>query len=188
MIATLRNRHVLIAPLRDEDLPLYVSLYVDPDTMRHIGPTLTPAAAEAGFAAAMRSNAQAEPTTRTWTVARASDGVPRGLLALLHFGASGTRGEAELGALFGPASHGGGHAGHALLAAVRHAFADLGMTTLYGRHRDTHRVAMQVVEKLGFTRMPDPADPNTCVWCLARSEWRPRDRPERLQCASEPLR
>ena len=60
MIATLATARLCLRPLQPEDEALYVGLYTDPDTLRHVLAPQTGDAARRGFAAALSGQGTAE--------------------------------------------------------------------------------------------------------------------------------
>ena len=64
-------------------------------------------------------------------------------------------GEWELGFWIGKAFWGRGYVPEAAVAALRHAFSELGCTVIWCNHFDGNDQSRRVIEKCGFTRMPE---------------------------------
>ncbi len=167
MIATLVSPRLRVAPLCDGDEALYVALYSDAATMRHIVPAQTPEAARRGFAAALRANAAAAPVRRFWALHRHDDGTPVGLLGLDH----DAPGEGEVGAVIPAAHQGRGYAHEAIAALATHAFGELGLQRLHTRHDDDHAAAAALMAGLGFERTAHAAGTHGWRWQLTPARW-----------------
>ncbi len=159
-----------LRPLAGSDEALYVRLYGDTATMRHVGAAMTPATARRSFAAACRDQV-AEPATRPlWVLERAVDAVAIGLLGL-HLGAARA---AEVGVLIFPEHQARGYASEAIDTVADFAFARLGLLRLHARHATGHDLAAGLMASLGFVRAPDADDGHPVRWERLARHGRPR--------------
>lgn len=152
--------------LEQEDQRLYVSLYTDPELMRHVGEPLSAEAAARACGNALRQMRRAPPAAWYWVVrAERSDA---GLLAMAfdHDEAS-----AELGMLLGPALHGRGYATEAVAGLVERAFAWPHRRCLRVRHLIGHPAVPAVLRRLGFA--PEEPRAGLACWRLDRDGRRP---------------
>ena len=148
MIATLATARLLLRPLGPDDEALYVALYTDPATLRHVLAPQAPAAARRGFAAALAGLGSDEGQRGFW-VMQARDGRALGLIGLHRDGP----GAAEVGVVLPPAWQGLGLATEAIAALADHAFATLGLARLHTRHDHDHALAAGLMARLGFERV-----------------------------------
>ncbi len=151
--------------LGDKDADLFVALYGDPATMRHVAPVLDLQAAHRAFAAALRQMQAAPPAARYWRLETVSGA--DGLLSLVPDADGRT---AETGLLLPPAAQAQGVAtaalGHLCDAVLRADAFD----ALWTRHRIDHAAAVGLMRRLGF--VPEvPAD-GWQRWRLERRTWR----------------
>lgn len=151
--------------LADADADLFVALYGDPATMRHVAPALDPHAAHRAFAGAQRQVRAKPPLARYWRLDTASGA--RGLLSLVPD--AGGR-AAETGLLLPPAMQAQGVAtaalGHLCDAVLRANAFD----ALWTRHRVGHAAAVGLMRRLGF--VPETPADGWQRWCLDRRTWR----------------
>ncbi|MCD9126746.1 GNAT family N-acetyltransferase [Luteimonas fraxinea] len=151
--------------LSDGDADLFVALYGDPGTMRHVAPVLDHHAATRAFAAARRQMQAAPPVARYWCLDTASGA--RGLLSLV---ADADGRAAETGLLLPPTMQAQGVAttalGHLRDAVLRAGAFD----ALWTRHRVGHAAAIGLMRRLGF--MPEAPADGWQRWRLDRRTWR----------------
>lgn len=152
-------------PLADGDADLFVTLYGDPATMRHVGPVLDPQAAARAFAAAQRQMQLHPPLARYWRIETGS-----GECGLLSLVPDADRRAAETGVLLPPAVQGQGIA-TAMLGRLRDALFGAGaLDILWTRHRSGHAAAVGLMRRLGFV---DAAPVQGWQrWHLERDTWR----------------
>lgn len=169
MIATLHAPRLRLRPLEAGDRDLYVALYSDAETMRHIVPPQSPEAAARGFLAALAAMRASPPARRFWVMCEHS-GTTVGLLGLDHDGP----GSGEVGALIPPRHQGRGYATEAIAALADHAFGALGLQRLHTRHAAGHGLAAGLMAGLGFEPAPDAPGPHPQRWQLDPERWAAR--------------
>ncbi|MET0327892.1 MAG: GNAT family protein [Luteimonas sp.] len=151
--------------LADGDVDLFVAMYGDPATMRHVAPVLDHHGATRAFAAAQRQMRTTPPIARYWRLDIASGA--RGLLSLVS-DADGRA--AETGLLLPSAAQAQGIATAALGHLCDAVLGADAFDALWTRHRVGHAAAMGLMRRLGF--VPEtPADGWQC-WRLDRRTWR----------------
>jgi RimJ/RimL family protein N-acetyltransferase len=151
--------------LSDGDADLFVALYADPGTMRHVAPVLDHHAATRAFAAARRQMQAAPPVARYWRLDTASGA--RGLLSLVP-DADGRA--AETGLLLPPAMQAQGVATTALGYLCDAVLRVGAFDALWTRHRVGHAAAMGLMQRLGF--VPEAPADGWQRWRLDRRTWR----------------
>ncbi len=166
MIAGLATARLALRPLAPADEALYVALYTDPATLRHVLAPLAPAAARRGFAAALAGLGTGEGQRGFW-VMQARDGRALGLIGL-HRDAPG---EAEVGVVLPPAWQGRGLATEAIAALADHAFGALALVRLHTRHDHDHALASGLMAGLGFERVAAVAGRRGWRWQLTPARW-----------------
>ena len=176
MIATLQTPRLRLRPMEDGDRALYIALYSDADTMRHIVPAQSPEAAARGFLAALAAMRASPPARRFWVMSDVS-GSAVGLLGLDH----DAPGSGEVGALIPPPHQGRGYASEAIAALADHAFGALGLQRLHTRHAAGHGLAAGLMSGLGFQPAPEAPGPHPLRWQLDPACW------ARRQGAGDPL-
>jgi RimJ/RimL family protein N-acetyltransferase len=169
MIATLHTPRLRLRPLEAGDRALYVALYSDADTMRHIVRAQSPEAAARGFPVALAAMRTSPPTRRFWVMCDLS-GAAVGLLGLDHDGP----GSGEVGALIPPPHQGRGYATEAIAALADHAFGALGLQRLHTRHAAGHGLAAGLMSGLGFEPAPEAPGPHPQRWWLDPVRWATR--------------
>jgi RimJ/RimL family protein N-acetyltransferase len=169
MIATLQTPRLRLRPMQDGDRDLYVTLYSDADTMRHIAPAQSAEAAARGFLVALAATQASPPARRFWVMCDLS-GAEVGLLGLDH----DAPGSGEVGALIPPPHQGRGYATEAIAALADHAFGALCLQRLHTRHAAGHGLAAGLMSGLGFEPAPDAPGPHPQRWQLDPGRWAAR--------------
>ena len=145
--------------IRESDQELYCELFCDPETMRHIGPPWTRAAAARAFRGVLQATrARAAASACSSRSPRKDAQRPIGLCTLQNF--DRTRRQAELGLMIVPSGRAHGFATEALIAVIAHAFATLPFDELWVRFAIDHAAAEQ-------------HGPRAPAWCAMRT-FRPR--------------
>ena len=152
------------------DRRLYVQLYGDEGTMRHIGHPLEEAQARRSFAAACRANQSMPPTARFWVIEEKPMGFPLGLIGLHWNGPT----SAELGVVLPPAQQGKGIATAAIRNLLEPAFDTLRIERLHTWHAAGHQLASGLMTSLGFVALREPTQHGGQCWELTASAWRGR--------------
>lgn len=159
--------------LEASDEPLYLDLYGDPETMRHIGPALDRDRAGRSFRAACRANQRQPPNARFWVVQARGTGQSLGLIGLHWDGED----SAELGVVLPPALQGRGVATAAITCLLPLAFDALRLARIHTRHAQAHGPASGLMTAVGFSAVASsPTHPGR-YWELAASQWRLRQVP-----------
>lgn len=177
LIAT---RRLELRALQASDAPLYVSLYSDPQTMRCIGPPLTPDAATRSFRAALRSSQLPRRRLRQGalyiTIVERTSHFPLGLCAIQPI----ARCSAETGVIVSAAARGRGIATESLQAVIGWALNTLPLEQLWVRIAEHNWVAERLVRSVGLVRrtaVPPGAQCNEVIWSIDRNSWPASARP-----------
>lgn len=165
-MTTLETPRLRLRPLGPGDEALYLALYGDPETMRHVVEPPGAAALRRGFAAALACNREAPARRRFWVMADRADGRPVGLLGL-DLAAGG-----EVGAVLAPTDQARGYATEAIAALADHAFDALGLDRLHTRHDAGHALAACLMARLGFEPVARTAAARGWTWALTPARWR----------------
>lgn len=144
------TRRMHLRALAPEDERGYCALYTSPVVMARIADPLAPAAARAGFLAAVRHNAAPEGTRRHWTIVDRATQASVGLMAV--FLDPNDRSDAEFGVMLVPEAHGNGLAQELCEAVFARAFAPggWGLRRLWVRHVPGHAAVAAVMAAVGF--------------------------------------
>lgn len=159
MNPALRSARLLLRPLAEPDRALYAALYGDAEVMRHIGPALTPAAADAAF-----DRLLAHPASQQlWVI---DDGAPCGLIGLSALAPA----SAELGFMLLAGKRRRGYAAEAIRCLSAHALQTLRLQRLLARHTAANPAVAGLMQKLGYRRCgADPQHASDCAWELLRA-------------------
>ena len=163
---TARLRLRLLHEDAEDDAALYIALYTKASVMQWIAPPLSVDAAHAAFGRACRHNRATRPGHRTWRVDEHVNGAGLGITALQRHGDA-----AEIGVVLREVAWGRGIGREALAAVLRHAFADLGLTLVYGERPDDGQARRvdRMFAPLGLARVG--ASPGTARWELPSGRW-----------------
>jgi RimJ/RimL family protein N-acetyltransferase len=160
-----------IRPLSECDETLFCELFTDADTMRYIGPELSPERAVRSFRKAVALT-RGHPAERLFfTVAVRSMQRKIGLCSLQQIDPIRRRAEAGVGLKsFARAQ---GFAREILPALAARAFTELPVDEVWLQHSADHSLADRLFVAAGFSRCLDPADygegPGKRVWSVHRS-------------------
>lgn len=158
-------------PIDAHDRPLYRALYTAPAVMAHIGPTRTPAEADALFAQALAHSQDPAERARYWRIAEPSSEVVVGIVALVR--SDRTPAEGELGVMLLPEAQGRGLGRSAVAGVVDGVIAGRWrrpFEVLVYRHARANTAAGRVPAALGFARIGDSASAVVC-WRLSLTDW-----------------
>ena len=169
MRVRLLTDRLVLDPLDDSDLGLYVALYTDAATLARAAPALEPARARRAFAAERRETGAASPRRLVWTM-REAGGARFGLMGLALDEEAG----GEVGVVLPPERQGCGFATEAIDALARFAFGPLALARLTTRHASDHPLAEGLMRRLGFVPETSQAGPHPCRWTLEAEAWRAR--------------
>lgn len=164
-MTTLATPRLHLRLLGPGDEALYLALYGDAQTMRHVVAPPGAAALRRGFAAAVACNGETPARRRFWVMADRAGGRPVGLLGL-DLAAGG-----EVGAVLAPADQGCGYATEAIAALADHAFGALGLDRLHTRHDPGHAPAAGLMARLGFEPVDRRDAARGWTWQLDAARW-----------------
>lgn len=176
------SARLLVRSIRESDQELYCELFSQAETMRHIGPSWTRAAAVRAFRSVLQATRCEPPRAVFLTLTPKAAQQPIGLCSLQNF--DRTQRTAELGLMIVPSGRAHGVATEALTAVIAHAFSTLPFDELWVRFAIDHAAAKSTARSAGLVRHADasPADraANLWRWSAYRSSWRPAARAANL--------
>ncbi len=164
-----------------DDADLYLGLYADASVMRHIADAMSPEAAMAVFANALKHNANPAARARYWYVSHRRTGEALGLAALVRDAAVPTRG--ELGLMLLPQAQRTGVGVQSLEQVIDGALSQrwrLEIDEVVGRHTADNPGAGRLMSHLGFAPFqiaPADADAGTAgsvAWRMTAVAWHGR--------------
>lgn len=172
-MTTLQTPSLVLRPLEAHDEPLFLSLYCDESTMRHLGAAMAPTTAVRAFRNALGQTSSGTGTQRFWCV-QARPGLESiGVMGLTRIAARA----GEVGILVDPACRGRAFAAESIAALADHVFGDLGDEVLAARHAASNASTARLLTKLGFERRAEPGGEDPWHWQLTPALWTPvRDR------------
>ncbi|MDB6105381.1 MAG: GCN5-related N-acetyltransferase [Gammaproteobacteria bacterium] len=162
-----------IRPLSECDETLFCELFTDGDTMRYIGPQLSPERAMRSFRKAVALT-RGHPAQRLFfTVAVRSMQRKIGLCSLQQI--DPVRRRAEAGVVLKFFARAQGFAREILPALAARAFTAFPVDEVWLQYSADHALADRLFVAAGFSRCLDPADygegPGKRVWSVHRSSW-----------------
>lgn len=163
---TLDTPRLRLRPLAPGDEALFLALYGDAETMRHVMAPPGDHVLRRSFAASLACNEETPARRRFWLLADRRDGQARGLLGL------DLAGGGEVGAVLAPADQGRGYATEAIAALADHAFGELGLEQLHTRHDAGHALAAGLMARLGFEPVDRRDAARGWTWRLTAERWR----------------
>jgi RimJ/RimL family protein N-acetyltransferase len=141
---------LLIRPLTEQDIQLYLSLYTNADTMAFVGKPLQPGEAVNSFQIALRLNAEAPFKRLFLTIVDQEQAA--GLCAINQWNSETSF--VEVGIMLLKPWHGEGYAKEALAALIRQVQQWFPGAIIKGDLDPQNKAAVQLVLKTGF--QPDP--------------------------------
>lgn len=148
-----------VRPLTEQDRGLFVSIHTDADVMRHVGPAMAPAGAEAVFMRALSLTRDRDRPGAYWVVRARNGDRAVGLLGLVPEGSVG-----RVGALLLKEWQGRGVAAQVIPELGRQVARNSGLERLCIEYRQCHSQAPGLMRKLGYT----PAASDACPEGLAQ--------------------
>jgi RimJ/RimL family protein N-acetyltransferase len=162
-----------IRPLSECDETLYCELFTDADTMRYIGPQLSPERAARSFRKAVALTRRLPAERLFFTVAVRSAQRKIGICSLQQI--DPIRRRAEAGVVLKSFARAQGFAREILRAFVVRAFATLPVDEVWLHYSAEHSITERLFVDAGFSRRLDPADygedPGKRIWSAQRSSW-----------------
>ncbi|HKR33941.1 MAG TPA: GNAT family N-acetyltransferase [Steroidobacteraceae bacterium] len=176
------SARLLVRSIRESDQELYCELFSQAETMRHIGPPWTRAAAAKAFRSVLRATRCEPPRAVFLTLTPKAAQQAIGLCSLQNFDSA--QRTAELGLMIVPSGRAHGVATEALTAVIAHTFSTLPFDELWVRFAIDHAAAKSTARSAGLVRHADasPQDraANLWRWSAYRSSWRPAARAANL--------
>lgn len=164
-----------IRPLSDCDETLYCELFTDADTMRYIGPPLSPERAARSFRKAVALTRRLPAERLFFTVAFRSAQRKIGICSLQQI--DPIRRRVEAGVILKSCARAQGVAREILRAFVVRAFATLPVDEVWLQYSAEHSITEQLFVDAGFARRLDPVDygggHGKRVWSAQRSGFAP---------------
>ena len=152
---------------------MYVALYCDAETMRHIGAPMTPEDARASFRLALKRSKDQPLLSRFYAMLEADSGRAVGICGIQSFDSFART--AELGMMLIAQARARGHATEGLAALVTAAFAIFPIDTVWVQYSQEHAAAERLVIDVGFVRCSGENLVDACeakrVWSINRSSW-----------------
>jgi RimJ/RimL family protein N-acetyltransferase len=176
------SARLLVRSICESDQELYCELFSQAETMRHIGPPWTRAAAAKAFRSVLRAIRCEPPRAVFLTLTPKAAQQAIGLCSLQNFDSE--QRTAELGLMIVPSGRAHGVATEALTAVIAHTFSTLPFDELWVRFAIDHAAAKSTARSAGLVRHADasPQDraANLWRWSAYRSSWRPAARAANL--------
>ncbi|HEY0684084.1 MAG TPA: GNAT family N-acetyltransferase [Steroidobacter sp.] len=169
-------------PIVDSDVALFEHLYTDAETMRYIGPPLTPERAAKSFRSAL-AGMRRQPIERLFlTIVESATRTDVGICSLQYFDA-GKR-TVEVGMMFIGPARAKGYSKEGLLALIPAVFAHLPVDELWLQSAADHVAVQRLVLSVGFARRGEvvrqdaaagnaPANGQRSAWSVRRDSWSP---------------
>lgn len=178
----LETERLVLRHARPDDLDLWLNHLNAPEVMARLGGARSPEEVEASFARMLANEADGEFPFLVVTLK--SDRTAIGKCGLARIAEKGApvmiAGDVQIGWSLRADHWGQGYAREAAEAVLAHAFADLGLGTVFGQTSESNPASWGLMRRLGMTRAeeldysdPDfpPEDNPTMVWRLDRSNW-----------------
>lgn len=151
------------SPMRPDDLPLFLALYTDADTMRYIGPALSAARATRAFHAAC-SQPRPLQGPHLFVVRERATHAPVGISGLVHYAESEMH--AEVGIVLKSEGRGEGYGREGLAGITDETFRAFPVARVWVRCSALNPVVERMVASVGFV-----ADEGTLSGPLAQRIW-----------------
>jgi len=165
------TERLVIRPLSECDETLFCDLFTDADTMRYIGPQLSPERAVRSFRLAVALTRRRPPQRLFFTVGVRSLQRKVGICSLQQIDPVLRR--AEAGVVLESFARAQGFAREILRALASRAFTEFPVDEVWLQYSATHALAERLFVAAGFSRCPDPAvygeGPGKLVWSIHRS-------------------
>lgn len=157
--------------LSESDESLYCELYGDAQTMRFIGPPLSPDRAARSFRKTLDSTRRHPVEQLILAVIDEAAQQAIGICSIQQFDAHRRR--AEAGIMLKPASHTRGLAKECFRALITYAFAMFPLDEIWSQIAADHSVAERVLIGVGFSRSDESRGerPGQRIWSAYRESW-----------------
>ena len=163
-----------IRPLSEPDETLYCELFTDAQTMRYIGPPLSPERAAGSFRKAVALTRRVPVKRLFFAVAVRTAQRKIGICSIQQI--DPIRRRAEAGVMLRTFARAQGFSREILPALVVRAFAALPVDEVWTQYSADHSRAERLVTATGFSRSLDPEPygqgPDKRVWSAHRRSWR----------------
>lgn len=171
--AGFETERLRMRPLQAEDEALFLGLYTDAETMRHIGEPLSPKRAARSFRKVLQTADVSPPERVFLTILDKLTQRPLGLCAIVQFDAGMTR--AEVGMMLAAEARAQGYSKECLAWLVTLTFAMFPIGEVWVQYSPGHSIAERLVISIGFSPGADvePGDgrPAQRVWSIYRPSW-----------------
>ena len=162
-----------IRPLSECDETLYCELFTDPDTMRYIGPKMSPDRAALSFRKAVALTRRLPAQRIFFTVAMRSVQRKIGLCSIQQI--DPMRRRAEAGVVLESFARAQGFAREILPALVERALTTYPVDEIWLQYSKDHSLNERLFTAAGFSRRFDPRaygeGPDKRVWSVHRGSW-----------------
>jgi RimJ/RimL family protein N-acetyltransferase len=167
------TERLCMRPLQAEDEALFLGLYTDAETMRHIGEPLSPERAVRVFRKILQTAGVSPPERVFLAILDKLIQRPLGICAIVQFDAARTR--AEVGMMLISDARTQGYSKECLAWLVTLTFAKFPIGEVWVQYSLGHSVAERLVVRMGFSPRTD-AEPYTDrpaqrIWSVHRSSW-----------------
>jgi len=160
--------------MTEADAALFCDLYTDAETMRFIGPPLSPERAARGFRNILRLMRQPSADRVFFTLSERSSGDAIGIGSIQHLDIPGRC--AEAGMIIGAKHRNRGWAREGLSGLIRFAFEHLPLDEVWVQIHADHTVVEKLVVSVGLswgsTAVTHVSDPVMRIWSARRDTWR----------------
>ena len=167
----LRSARLGFRTWTDADLPLALALWTDPEVMRYLGGTSTPAMAEQRMRSEM--DRQQRLGVQYWPIFDLATGEHAGCAGLRTFHTDESR--YEVGVHIGRAFWSGRYGEEAARAVIRYGFEQLQLPALMAGHHRDNLHSRALINRLGFScegeELWGPMQMPAVFYSLQRSEW-----------------
>jgi RimJ/RimL family protein N-acetyltransferase len=161
-----------IRSLSESDETLFCKLFTDADTMRYIGPRLSPDRAARGFRMAVAFTGRCPTERLFFSVAMRAQRRKIGICSIQQVDPVLRR--AEVGVVLESFARAQGFAREILPALVARALTTLPVDEIWLQYSKQHSLAERLFADAGFSRCPDPAAYgqryDKHVWCARRNK------------------
>jgi RimJ/RimL family protein N-acetyltransferase len=165
----LRTERLSMRPVVEADAALYCDLYGDPDTMRFVGPRLTPERAQRNFRKVLDSIERRPIECVLLVIVETATGQSIGIGAFQDFDTRRRR--VEAGMMLGGGARGRGFGKEGLRALITHAFATFAVDEVWIQHAADNMDARRVPVSLGLSHNTETKS-GKLVWSACRQSWR----------------
>lgn len=161
-------------PLSAEDNALYVRLYTDEETMRFIGPPLTPERASSSFRKALAGMVHGPIERLFLTVVEKASNTAVGVCSLQNFDAQ--RRSVQAGLMLVAGARALGYSKESFTGLIPQVFAQLPVDELWVQFAADHVAVEKAVISVGFSRSPElaPDGSRRCAWSVRRHSFTTR--------------